>query len=90
MTNSNLYQYIIQPGDTIWNLANEYGLTVDDILAANPEVDPDNLMVGQVILIPTASQMMNNEQMMWGPWGGPWGGMWGGPWGAWGWRRGWW
>jgi hypothetical protein len=90
MTNSNLYQYIIQPGDTIWNLANEYGLTVDDILAANPEVDPDNLMVGQVILIPAASQMMNNEQMMWGPWGGPWGGMWGGPWGAWGWRRGWW
>lgn len=88
MTNSNLYQYIVKPGDTIWNLANEYGLTVDEVLDANPEIDPDNLMVGQVILIP-ASQMMNNEQMMWGPWGGPWGGMWGGPWG-WGWRRGWW
>jgi hypothetical protein len=101
MTNSNYYQYTIQPGDTLWSLANEYGLTVDEIIDANPEIDPDNLMVGQVIIIP-APQMMNNEQLRWGPWGGPWGGgpwgggpwgggPWGGPWGrAWGWRRGWW
>jgi hypothetical protein len=94
MANSNYYQYIIQPGDTLWDLANDYGLTVDDIMAANPGIDPDDLMPGQAIIIPM-SQMSNNEQLMWGPWGGPWGGgPWGGPWGGrrpwgWGWGRGW-
>lgn len=44
-------QYTIQPGDTLWDLANEYQTTVEDILDANPGIDPDNLQVGQVIAL---------------------------------------
>ena len=81
---------MIQPGDTLWSLADWYGVAIDRIAAANPGIDPENLMAGEVIAIPTA-QIPQNEQ--WWGWGGPWGGGWRGPWGGyWGgppWRRGW-
>ncbi|HBF36371.1 MAG TPA: hypothetical protein DDW50_03535 [Firmicutes bacterium] len=44
-------QYTIQPGDTLWELANDYDTTVEDILEANPGIDPGNLQVGQVIAL---------------------------------------
>lgn len=42
----------IQPGNTLLELAGRYGSTVDDILAANPGLEPLALQVGQKILIP--------------------------------------
>ena len=54
--NSQAIQYTIQPGDTLWDLANQYNTSVDEIIAANPGLDPDNLMVGQVIVIPDPPQ----------------------------------
>ena len=51
-------QYTIQPGDTLFNLATAaYGAAnadqgVNAIEAANPDIVPDNLQVGQVIFIP--------------------------------------
>jgi LysM repeat protein len=44
--------YAIQSGDTLSTIANEYGVTVDALLAANQLGDPNRLEVGQVILIP--------------------------------------
>ena len=44
--------YTIKAGDTIYNLANRYNVSVDDILKANPGIDPNNLQIGQVICIP--------------------------------------
>lgn len=44
--------YQIQSGDTFYGLANRYGLTVQEIMAANPGVDPNNLQIGQEICIP--------------------------------------
>ncbi|KIL45774.1 LysM peptidoglycan-binding domain-containing protein [Jeotgalibacillus soli] len=42
--------YKIQEGDTLWNIANnEEGITVADLLAANPGIDPSKLKIGQVI-----------------------------------------
>jgi peptidoglycan endopeptidase LytF len=46
------FPYIIQPDDTFWDLAGQYNTTIEDIMAANPDVDPDNLLVGQVICLP--------------------------------------
>jgi peptidoglycan endopeptidase LytF len=46
------FPYIIQADDTIWDLADQYDTTVEDIMAANPGVDPDNLYIGQVIYVP--------------------------------------
>lgn len=44
--------YTIQPGDTLYRLSKGFGTTVNDILQANPGIDPNNLQVGQRINIP--------------------------------------
>ena len=49
-----IFPYIIQDGDTFADIADDYGATIDEILDANPEVDPDNLLFGQVIWVPGA------------------------------------
>ena len=43
--------HIIQKGDTIYQLAQDYNMTVDEILAQNPALDPHNLQVGSAIMI---------------------------------------
>jgi len=45
------FPYTIKPGDTLWLLSQQYNTTVDAIVAANPGVDPNKLLAGQVICI---------------------------------------
>ena len=45
---------IIQPGDTLYQISQTYGVTIASILGANPSVDPNYLRVGQRVCIPTA------------------------------------
>jgi LysM repeat protein len=42
----------IQPGDTIFNFAMQYHVSMDHIIAANPGIDPNNLVVGAMLTIP--------------------------------------
>lgn len=44
--------YTIRPGDTLYDLSRKYYTTVNKILVANPDINPNNLMVGQQIIIP--------------------------------------
>lgn len=44
--------HVIQPGDTFWKLAKKYGTTIEAIAAANPDVDPLNLQIGETLCIP--------------------------------------
>jgi LysM repeat protein len=44
--------YVVQAGDTMSTIASRFGVSVDDILAANSLTDPDTLSVGQSLLIP--------------------------------------
>ncbi|SNX53372.1 LysM domain-containing protein [Thermoanaerobacterium sp. RBIITD] len=44
--------YTIGPGDTLWLIAQKTGSTVDDIIKANPGINPNNLQIGQVICLP--------------------------------------
>ena len=45
--------YVVQPGDTLFFIARRFGVTVEDILAANPQIiDPDLIFPGQIIEIP--------------------------------------
>ena len=46
--------YTVKQGDTLENIANENGVTVEQILNTNFPPNPDNLVVGQklVILVP--------------------------------------
>ena len=50
---NNTIRYTIRPYDTIWMLAQVFNTSVDDIMELNPDIDPRNLMIGQVVtLIP--------------------------------------
>ena len=42
----------IRSGDTIYSLANRFGTTINRIIAANPNINPNNLRIGQRIIIP--------------------------------------
>ena len=45
--------YKVQPGDSLRRIARQFGVTVTDILAANPTIpDADHVEVGQRLLIP--------------------------------------
>jgi LysM repeat protein len=47
--------YVVQPGDTLRIIANRIGVTVVDILNANPNItNPSLIYVGQVIYLPGA------------------------------------
>lgn len=45
-------QYKIQKGDTLSAIADRYGITLADLLNANPGVEPRYLKVGQTINLP--------------------------------------
>jgi LysM repeat protein len=44
--------YVIKSGDSFAKIAPQFGVTVAEIVAANPGVDPRRLKVGQKIIIP--------------------------------------
>lgn len=48
----NYYPYIIQPGDTLYNISQRLEVSIQRILAANSGINPYYLMVGQIICIP--------------------------------------
>ncbi|WP_324669852.1 LysM peptidoglycan-binding domain-containing protein [Geochorda subterranea] len=49
----NTVAYTVQPGDTLFFIAQRFGTTVDAILAANPQItNPSLIFPGQVICIP--------------------------------------
>lgn len=46
------FAYTVQQGDTIGSIALQFGVSIDDLITANPEVSPNAMSVGQVINIP--------------------------------------
>jgi LysM repeat protein len=44
--------YVVKAGDTPLAIAEAEGVDVDDLLAANPDVDPNALTVGDELKIP--------------------------------------
>jgi murein DD-endopeptidase MepM/ murein hydrolase activator NlpD len=44
--------YIVQLGDTLSSIASRFNVTVNDLVAANPALDPNVLSEGQQIVIP--------------------------------------
>jgi murein DD-endopeptidase MepM/ murein hydrolase activator NlpD len=48
--------YGVQPNDTLSGIAQRFGISLADLLAANPQIaDPDLIVVGQVLTIPNGS-----------------------------------
>ncbi len=44
--------YIVQEGDTLWSIALRFNITVDELIAANPTINPNFISVGQELTIP--------------------------------------
>ena len=48
--------YTVMPGDTMWRIARNYGIRLEELAAANPQITNINLIFpGQTITIPTIS-----------------------------------
>lgn len=43
--------YVVQPGDSLYSIAQRYNMTVDELMALNGITDPASLQVGQVLKI---------------------------------------
>lgn len=49
------FYYVINPGDTLWDIANRFGVSLDALIRANYLVDPNLIYPGQTIIIPCPS-----------------------------------
>ena len=47
------FTYTVQTGDTISGIAVKFGVSIDDLQAANPEVSPSAMSIGTVLKIPS-------------------------------------
>lgn len=45
--------HVVQPGDTLWAIAQRQGVPLETLIAANALPDPNQLVVGQAIIIPS-------------------------------------
>ena len=53
---SNFITYTVQPGDTLYSLAEYFGTTVGEIANANELEDPETIAINQVLRIPVKAQ----------------------------------
>lgn len=44
--------YRVRSGDTLFSIARKFGTSVNRILVANPNIDPNSLQINQVLIIP--------------------------------------
>ena len=55
------FTYTVQRGDTISSIALKFGVSMDDLQAANPEISPNAMSVGQVLKIPSNTDNPSGE-----------------------------
>ena len=46
----------IRSGDSFWTIARAYGVSLNELIAANPEVNPRRIQPGQTIRVPSAPE----------------------------------
>ena len=51
--------YIVQPGDVFEKIAEDHGLSMKALAEMNPDVDPDHIKAGQVLVVEEAIPLMS-------------------------------
>src|SRR5689334_12177551 len=47
--------YVVQRGDTLWRIAQQFGTTTRDLIDRNSTINPDLIMPGQILQVPGAA-----------------------------------
>ena len=55
--------HIIRTGETLYSLAKSNGLTVDELMKANPGIDPGKFKAGNTIIIPKANSQEPDQSL---------------------------
>ena len=58
-----MFEYIIQPGDSLDVIASNFGVTTDMLLAANPGLTPMTAVPTQIIFVPVSTYLY--QQFPW-------------------------
>jgi len=53
---------VVNPGESLWQIANRYGVTVDSIIRLNDLDQPERLVPGQALVIPTVGGYYTIQQ----------------------------
>ena len=55
------FTYSVRAGDTMSSIALKFGVSMDNLQAANPEISPNTMSIGQVIKIPSDPENPSGE-----------------------------
>jgi LysM repeat protein len=44
--------HTVRTGETLWSIAQRYGVSINSILTVNPKIDPDKIWIGQKLRVP--------------------------------------
>lgn len=61
---SDSMRHIIEEGQTLYSLSQEFGVPLDDLLAANPNVNPIALYEGEVVNIPIPENVLRRPAII--------------------------
>ncbi len=53
--------YTVESGDSLWTIANKFGISVDDLMSAN-NLTGEGIQIGQVLKIPSANGETSNTE----------------------------
>ena len=56
-------EYIVQSGDTLSAIAKKFGVPMEDIVAANGITNPNNINIGQVLIIPCRYTVQSGDTL---------------------------
>ncbi|MCF2937284.1 LysM peptidoglycan-binding domain-containing protein [Paenibacillus alkaliterrae] len=57
-----IHQHVVKQGDTLWKLSKAWGVPLADMIKANPQLkNPNVLLTGEIVNIPKAGAVMNEE-----------------------------
>ena len=54
-------EYTVKKGDTLWAISRAFGVTVEEIVAANAIANPDEIHTGEVFTIPAKKESTDKE-----------------------------